>query len=221
MDYKIDGQYLEGIDFTSFEHPKIPVRPLEEEPNCGAGTNTGGYLSRVKLGVPTDGFDVYTSSRVKSLENLMAAMIIHDGINPDNLEGEAVDIGTGGGEGAHVLKHYGSHVIGVDILKVGLDKAGKYGILSSKDAIHEDGFTYLGKQPNESLDLITAFRIMSGFPVERLITESQRVLKKGGQLLVTATLDGREDLLRVASSGKVYTGIAPCAEATQFVYTKR
>ena len=112
-------------------------------------------------------------------------------------------------------------VIGVDILKVGLDKAGKYGILSSKDAIHEDGFTYLGKQPNESLDLITAFRIMSGFPVERLITESQRVLKKGGQLLVTATLDGREDLLRVASSGKVYTGIAPCAEATQFVYTKR
>ena len=120
-----------------------------------------------------------------------------------------------------MLKHYGSHVIGVDISKVGLDRAVRYGILSSEDAIHEDGFTYLGKQLDESLYLVTAFRIMSGFPVGRLITESQRVLKRGGQLLVTATLDGREDLLRVASSGKLYTGIAPGAEATQFVYTKR
>ena len=102
MDHKIDPElirkYLE-TDPSSFKYPTIPARPLHKEPKFEGNTNASGDLSRVKLGVSTDGFDEYTSSRVKSLENLIAAMIIHGGINPDNLECEALDIGTGGGEG--------------------------------------------------------------------------------------------------------------------------
>ena len=148
-------------------------------------------------------------------------------INPDNLSGEVIDFGSGTGGGAYVLQQYGGNVTGVDFPNSGIETAVNEGILTRDKAVIADGFQYLAGLKPESVDFISAFMMHSGFPHQRLYQESQRALKKGGQLLITGGLVelkdelqrtvGRlgkvEDVITVHEDGKTYGNCA-------FIYTK-
>ncbi len=209
MDYKIDPElfrkYLEGFNSpTSGEFPfkqKLSGRDL---------------ASRVKMAESFNGLNVLTASRAKDIEQIIALLIMRGSVNPDNLGGTVVDFGMGTGPGAYVLNQYGGNVTKVDSSISGVQKAIEEGILPRDRALVQDGFEYLrGLQP-ESLDFVAAFMMHRGFPHERLYLESPRVLKSGGQLLITGGLvELKDELVRtVGRYGKVEDIITVHDDAT-------
>ena len=127
----------------------------------------------------------FTTARANEIEQLVALLIMRDLINPDNLEGAVVDFGTGFGAGAYILNQYGGTVTGVDSLESGVQRVIEEGILPADRALVKDGFEYLGSLQPASINFIGAFMMQNEFPHRKLYRESQRVLKPGGQLLIT------------------------------------
>ena len=77
------------------------------------------------------------------------------------------------------------------------------------------------------MDLVAAYMMHRGFPHERLYHESHRVIKSGGQLLITGGLVELKDELQrtVGRYGKVEDVITVHEDMTlgnvAFTYTKR
>ena len=208
MTYKIDPysfkKFLDGIDWTNLK--KDSGRELD----VGMDPRTIPYherdlAKRVKMGASFDGLNVLTKSRAQDIEQIMALLIMRGSINPDNLEGTVVDFGMGTGPGAYVLNQYGGNVTGVDSSESGVQRAIEEGILPRERVLIQDGFEYIRSLQPDSLNLVAAFMMHKGFPHERLYQESQRVLKSGGQLLITGGLVELKDELQrtVGRYGKV------------------
>jgi len=234
MDYKIDPEilkkYLEGIDFNTFGKGFCNSDSGAKTPfPAGSDFSVSGenLASRVKMAKSFDGLNVLTKSRAQDIEQIMALLIMRGSINPDNLEGTVVDFGMGTGPGAYVLNQYGGNITGVDSSESGVQRAIEEGILPRERALVQDGFKYLRSLQPDSLNLVAAFMMHKGFPHERLYQESQRVLKSGGQLLITGGLVELKDELQrtVGRYGKVEDVITVHGDTTlgnvAFTYMKR
>ena len=234
MDYKIPPdllkKYLEGIDLTKLR---------KDVGNYGFGSgfdddrisrisphNERDLAKRAKIGASFYGLNVLTKSRAQDIEQIMALLIMRGSINPDNLEGTVVDFGMGTGPGAYVIKQYGGNITGVDSSASGVQRAIEEGILPRERALVQDGFEYLKSLQPDSLDLVAAFMMHRGFPHERLYQESQRIMKSGGQLLITGGLVELKDELQrtIERYGKVEDVITVHGDTTlgnvAFTYTK-
>ncbi len=237
MEYKFDPdllkKYFEGLDLSelkggfgssSYSNPHdYGIQPT----NPGFPMGGGNLAARVKMAKSFDGLNVLTASRAKDIEQTMALLIMRGSVNPDNLEGNVLDFGMGTGPGSYVLNQYGGKVTGVDSSESGVKRAIEEGILPADRVLVQDGFEYLdGLQP-ASLDFIGAFMMHRGFPHERLYRASERVLKSGGQLLITGGLVELKDELQktVGRYGRVQDVITFRDDATlghvAFTYTKR
>jgi SAM-dependent methyltransferase len=237
MEYKIDPEqlkkYLEGLDLSKFKED-FSSAPYSNPPDYGiqprnTDFSLGGenLAARVKMAKLFDGLNILTASRAKDIEQIMALLIMRGSVNPDILEGNVLDFGMGTGPGSYVLNQYGANVTGVDSSESGVKRAIEEGILPADRALVQDGFKYLeGLQP-ASLDFLGAFMMHSGFPHERLYQASERVLKSGGQLLITGGhTELKNELQRtVGRYGKVEDVITVHDDATlgnvAFTYTKR
>ena len=237
MEYKIDPdlikKYLEGLDLSKFKGdfgsdsysnpPDYGMQPRNSDFSMG-GEN---LAVRVKMAKSFDGLNVLTTSRSKDIEQIMALLIMRCSVNPDNLEGNVLDFGMGTGPGSYVLNQYGGNVTGVDSSESGVKRAIEERILPAERALVQDGFEYLGGLQPAGLDFIGAFMMHSGFPHERLYRASERVLKSGGQLLITGGLvELKNELQRtVGRYGKVEDVITVHDNAilgnVAFTYTKR
>jgi len=178
--------------------------------------STSPHTSMVKLNIPTESFDSYLQARIKSIEYVIATLLINELLNPGNLKGKAVDIATGSGPGAWVLKQYGADVTGVDTDRKVLDEATKYGVLKKEKAVHQDGIEYLKGLEKNTINLVTAFRVMHDFPALELYEESTRVLKPKGQIIVTGTFDARDLILQLKPYG-FFVDYVPNAETSVFI----
>jgi len=90
-----------------------------------------------------------------------------------------LDIGSGAGNMAHHLAHYG-HVIGIDTNGRPLAVAAQRGL----DVLQSTGD--LLPFPDNSFDLVALFDTVEHIPGERdVFAECRRVLKPGGKLIVT------------------------------------
>ena len=181
---------------------------------------------RVKLNIPCEGFDTYVEFRVQDIEQIIALLIVNNSINPDNLAGDVVDFGTGTGAGAYVLKHYGATIKAVDVPRRGLETALEQGLLTPDQIVEGDGFEYLATLPDQSRNFIAAFMMPRGFPHRHLYHQAQRILKTGGQLLITGgKLELQGELKTVLGSyGKIESLTTIRGDKTlgsvAFTYTK-
>lgn len=233
MKYKIDPdlikKYLE-LDLSKFKTgvgSSAYSNPAGYEDKSPFSTSRENLAARVRMAKSFDGLNVLTASRAKDIGQIMALLIMRGSINPDNIEGTVVDFGMGTGPGAYVLNQYGGNITGVDSSESDVQRAIEEGILPKERALVQDGFEYLNGLRPASLDFVAAFMMRSGFPHERLYQESQRVLKLGGQLLITGGLVELKDELQrtVGKYGKVEDVITVRDDAVlgnvAFVYTKR
>jgi len=240
MKYKIDPDLLKNCfkdidlsklkrDFSGSLYPSLHYNKMKPPFSAIPYLSTGkeNLAARVKMAKSFEGLNVSTASKAKDIEQIMALLIMRELVNPDNLEGNVVDFGMGTGPGAYVLKQYGENITGVDSSGWGVQIAIEEGILPRDRALVKDGFDYLsGLQPG-SLDFIGAFMMYLGFPHARLYQESQRVLKTGGQLLITGGLVELENELQrtLGRYGKLEKVITVHGDAilgnVAFTYTKR
>lgn len=97
-------------------------------------------------------------------------------------EARAIDLGCGRGEWLDLITKTGIKGEGVDLNEAMLNEARKRGI-----AVHcEDALSFLGKQADTSIALISAFHFIEHIPFTTLTTvikESLRVLQPGGLLI--------------------------------------
>ena len=223
-------KYFEGIDWsmykTDYNNSDLGILPNVDRSPETAPYNDRNLAKRAKIGASFDGLNVLPKSRAQDIEQIMALLIMRGSINPDNLEGTVVDFGMGTGPGAYVLRQYGGNITGVDSSENSVQIAIEEGILPKERALVQDGFEYLRSLQPQSLNLVAAFMMHGGFPEEKLYNESQRVLKSGGQLLVTGGLVELKDELQrtVGRYGKVEDVITIHGDRTlgnvAFTYTK-
>jgi O-antigen chain-terminating methyltransferase len=96
---------------------------------------------------------------------------------------KALDIGCGRGEWLELLRENSIKANGVDLDKEMLKECHKRGF----DIENTEGISYLEKQPNDSFAVISAFHVVEHISFEslqKLISESFRVLKPGGILIL-------------------------------------
>ena len=211
-------RYIEGLDLG------MPSPFL-----LGSDVSMGGenLVKRVKMVQSFDGLNVLTTFRAKDIGQIMALLIMRGLVNPDTLEGNVVDFGMGTGPGAYVLNHYGGNITGVDPSETLVQTAIEEGILPKDRALVQDGFAYLNGLQPASLDFIGAFMMCHRFPHVKLYEESERVLKSGGQLLITGGLIELKKELQstVGRYGKIEDVITVHDDDilgnVAFIYTKR
>jgi SAM-dependent methyltransferase len=168
--------------------------------------------------IPTDGLDLFTVHRTKDVANVLAILLFEGLIEIKNLRGGVVDFGCGAGSSAHVLKQYGGRVTGVDIDPNNIQCAITQGILSPDTSYKGDGFEYLTQEVKpSSIDFLSAFMIVSQLNVGDLYGCSDRVLKHGGQLLVTGMTDSEPNIDKYSWIGKT----RDCLSEYCLIYTKR
>jgi len=95
----------------------------------------------------------------------------------------ALDLGCGRGEWMELLQDIGFQVKGVDLDEGMLEACQKRGL----DVTLCDAIEYIKTQPNESLDVISAFHFVEHIPFDvlrLLVDEAHRVLKPGGLLIL-------------------------------------
>lgn len=95
----------------------------------------------------------------------------------------SLDLGCGRGEWLSVLREAGFEVRGVDTDPVMLNACRDKGLSVEED----DAGAFLSRQPDDSLDLISAFHLIEHLPFEQqqlLVRESHRALRPGGLLVL-------------------------------------
>jgi len=161
--------------------------------------------------------DPWIRERIDDVANTLAMLLKNEMIAVQNLRGEVIDFGCALGQSAYVLKQYGGYVVALDInpgfIKMAIDE----GLLTPDSAYVCDGFEYLGRSvPPNSINLLAAFRIMDDFPIARFYQSGQKVLKSGGQLLVSGHSDARPTIETHKELGEV----RDCSGEFCLVYTK-
>ncbi|MBW1975129.1 MAG: methyltransferase domain-containing protein [Deltaproteobacteria bacterium] len=95
----------------------------------------------------------------------------------------AVDLGCGRGEWLGLLKKHGIPAVGVDINPVFVKFCRGMGL----NAVEEDIFEFLKKQPDDSVSLFSAFHFIEHLPFElilKFLRETYRCLKPSGMLIL-------------------------------------
>ena len=99
-----------------------------------------------------------------------------------NIDGEIIDIGSGRGEWLELLKDNSIDAIGVDLNRLMVNEAKRYGL----NVLCQDALKYLQSKEENSIAVLTGFHIVEHLEFEVLISlfdEVFRLLKKGGMII--------------------------------------
>ena len=94
-----------------------------------------------------------------------------------------LDLGSGRGDWLRLLSKEGFNPVGVEVNKVFAERTREQGF----EVIHSEMMVHLARQPDDSLDLITAFHLiehMNADKLIRLLDEIKRTLKPGGRVFL-------------------------------------
>ncbi len=164
-------------------------------------------------------FNPFLDLRINNVYATVMYLVDLGYIDISNLKGSKIDFGCGEGASTYVLKQYGSDLTALEIFPPFVEAGINIGTLSQEKTHICDGFVYLdnlAETSPESVNLVSAFRITANFPIGRLYNCAQKVLKVGGQMLVTGQSDAQEVLEAFSFLGKlVYNTSEDC-----LIYTK-
>ena len=124
--------------------------------------------------------DEFRGNAAEVEERLRYYLPFLEELNPDS---KILDLGSGRGDWLKLLGKEGFNPCGVEINEVLAEVSRKQGL----EVIHGEMMVYLGRQPDDSLDLITAFHLIEHFDgnkLIRLVDEIKRTLKPGGRLFI-------------------------------------
>lgn len=102
------------------------------------------------------------------------------GLTPDS---KILDLGSGRGDWLKLLRKEGFKPTGVESNEVFAEDSRQQGF----EVVHGDMMVHLGRQPDNSLDLITVFHLIEHLNSEkvfRLLDEIKRTLKPGGRVFM-------------------------------------
>ena len=100
-----------------------------------------------------------------------------------NADSRILDLGSGRGDWLHLLRKEGFKPHAIEVNEVFAERSRNEGF----DVTHGDVMVYLGQQPDDSLDLVTAFHLiehMNADKLFRLLDEIKRTLKPGGKVFI-------------------------------------
>ena len=100
-----------------------------------------------------------------------------------NAGSNILDLGSGRGDWLKLLRNEGFKPRGVEVNKMFAERSREEGF----EVSHGDMMVYLGQQPNNSLDLVTAFHLIEHIDAGKLmqlLDEVKRTLKPGGRLFI-------------------------------------
>ena len=164
-------------------------------------------------------FNPFLDLRINDVYATVVHLVALEYIDINNLKGSKIDFGCGEGASTYVLKQYGSNLTALEIFPAFAESGIDVGTLSPEDTHVGDGFVYLdnlAETSPESVDLVSAFRITANFPIGKLYNCAQKVLKVGGQMLVTGQSDAEEVLEAFSFLGKLVYNISEDC----LIYTK-
>lgn len=127
--------------------------------------------------------DHFRGSRAEIIERLgVYKRFVSDlaGLYPEAI---AVDLGCGRGEWLEILNSLGIKNLGIDNDDSMLEESRRYGLNVEK----HDALSFLQKQPNETISVLSAFQLVEHLPendLNTLIAEADRVLKPHGVLVL-------------------------------------
>ena len=125
----------------------------------------------------------YRGSRDEILQRYKATLDLVTPIFAKTKEMQAADLGCGRGEWLQIISGYCAGVIGIDMNSAMVSQCLSHGL----NAEQGDLLEWLQRQPDLSLDLITAFHVIEHLPFEKfnmLIHEIYRVLTHGGSVIL-------------------------------------
>jgi O-antigen chain-terminating methyltransferase len=100
-----------------------------------------------------------------------------------NGDSRILDLGSGRGDWLHLLRKEGFKPHAIEVNEVFAERSRNEGF----DVTHGDVMVYLDQQPDNSLDLVTAFHLiehMNADKLFRLLDEIKRTLKPGGKVFI-------------------------------------
>jgi O-antigen chain-terminating methyltransferase len=100
-----------------------------------------------------------------------------------NADSKILDLGSGRGDWLKLLNKQGFKPCAVEVNAVFAERLRAEGF----EVTHSDMMVYLRRQPDDSLDLITAFHLIEHMSTDKLITllnEIKRTLKPGGRVFI-------------------------------------
>lgn len=124
--------------------------------------------------------DQFRGSAEEVEERLRFYLPFLEELNPDS---KILDLGSGRGDWLKLLRKEGFRASGVEVNEVFAEDSCKQGL----EVVHEDMMVHLGRQPDNSLDLVTAFHLIEHLDSEklfRLLDEIKRILKPGGRVFM-------------------------------------
>ena len=100
-----------------------------------------------------------------------------------NHDSKILDLGSGRGDWLRLLRKEGFNPAGVEVNEVFAERTRAAGF----EVTHAEMMVYLARQPDDSLDLITAFHLIEHLNADniiRLLDEIKRTLKPGGRVFL-------------------------------------
>lgn len=125
----------------------------------------------------------YRGSRDEILHRYKATVDLVKPLFAKEKEMRAADLGCGRGEWLQIISGYCAKVTGIDMNSAMISQCLTHGLQAEQGDLME----WLQRQPDQSLDLITAFHVIEHLPFEKLnmlIHEIYRVLTHGGSVIL-------------------------------------
>ncbi|HAR34483.1 MAG TPA: hypothetical protein DCR95_10500 [Desulfobacter sp.] len=125
----------------------------------------------------------YRGSRDEILDRYKATVDLVTPLFAKDKAIQAADLGCGRGEWLQIISGYCAKVTGIDMNSAMISQCLSHGLQAEQGDLLE----WLQRQPDQSLDLITAFHVIEHLPFEKLnmlIHEIYRVLTHGGSVIL-------------------------------------